>query len=94
MVNAGFNAGFEECFVEHYPRLVAFGTATTGDRELARELAQEAFARLHANWSRISTYDRPAAWLRRVVTNLAIDQHRSRASERRALQRLSPATTS
>jgi len=79
---------FEECFREHYPRLVAFGTSLTGDRDAARDLAQEAFARLHTNWAKIATYDEPAAWLRRVMSNLAIDRYRSRASERRAVDRL------
>ena len=79
---------FDECFREHYPRLVAFGTSLTGDRDSARDLAQEAFARLHANWSKVSTYDEPAAWLRRVLSNLAIDRYRSRASERRIVERL------
>lgn len=85
--------GFDECFDEHYPRLVAFAVATTGDGEAGRELAQEAFARLHANWSRISTYDQPGAWLRRVVANLAIDRHRSQRSERRALERVAVAAS-
>lgn len=79
---------FEECFREHYPSIVAYGTALTGDRDSARDLAQEAFARLHANWTKIEQYDAPGAWLRRVMANLAIDRHRSRTSERRAVDRL------
>jgi RNA polymerase sigma-70 factor (ECF subfamily) len=79
---------FEECFREHYASIVAYGTSLTGDRDTARDLAQEAFARLHANWTKIEQYDAPGAWLRRVIANLAIDRHRSRASERRAVDRL------
>jgi RNA polymerase sigma-70 factor (ECF subfamily) len=43
---------------------------------------------LHANWAKIAEYDEPGAWLRRVISNLAIDRHRSRVSERRAVARL------
>lgn len=81
------STGFEECFREHYPALVAYATATTGDPEVAHELAQEAFARLHRNWDRIAEYDQPGSWLRRVTTNLAIDRHRSRSAEQRAVAR-------
>lgn len=84
---------FEECFREHYPRLVALGAATTGDRELGRELAQEAFARLHARWAAVGNYDNPGAWLRRVMSNLVIDHHRSKASEKRAIGRLTSRQT-
>lgn len=81
-------ASFDECFREHYPRLVAYSVAVSGDRDLGREFAQEAFVRLHAHWARIATYDQPGAWLRRVVANLAIDHHRAASSERRAIERL------
>jgi RNA polymerase sigma-70 factor (sigma-E family) len=81
-------SSFEECFREHYASIVAYGTSLTGDRDTARDLAQEAFARLHVNWTKIEQYDAPGAWLRRVIANLAIDRHRSHASERRAVDRL------
>jgi RNA polymerase sigma-70 factor, ECF subfamily len=80
--------GFEECYREHYPRLVALGVAMTGDPDRARELAQETFVRLHDNWEQIRGYDRPGAWLRRVMSNLLIDEQRSRNAERRAVRRL------
>lgn len=79
---------FEECFREHYPRLVAIGIAMTGSRETARELAQETFVRLHDHWDTVGGYDKPGAWLRRVMSNLLIDEYRSQASERRAVDRL------
>jgi RNA polymerase sigma-70 factor, ECF subfamily len=85
---------FDECFREHYASLVAYGGSLTGDRELARELAQEAFLRLHTNWIRVADYDDQAAWLRRVVTNLVIDRYRSQRSERRAPARIQSASAS
>jgi RNA polymerase sigma-70 factor (ECF subfamily) len=80
--------GFEDCFRQHFPRLVALGQSMTGDREVARELAQEAFVRLHANWTSVAGYEDPSGWLRRVMGNLLIDYHRSRTSERHAVLRL------
>jgi DNA-directed RNA polymerase specialized sigma24 family protein len=44
---------FEGCFREHFAGLVAFGEASSGDRDVARELAQETFARLHQHWSSV-----------------------------------------
>jgi RNA polymerase sigma factor (sigma-70 family) len=80
--------GFDECFRLHYPRLVALGVAMSGSAEVARELAQETMIRAHARWDELQTYERPEAWLRRVMSNLLIDHHRSRAAERAAFTRL------
>ena len=79
---------FEACFREHYPRLVALGVAMSGSREVARDLAQETMVRAHDRWDEIADYDAPGAWLRRVMSNLLIDHHRSRSAEQRALRRL------
>lgn len=82
------DCSFEECFREHFPRLVALGESMTGDSGVAHEFAQEAFLRLHDRWDTVSTYERPGSWLRRVMSNLLIDHHRSRTAERRAVERL------
>ncbi|MBI5087527.1 MAG: SigE family RNA polymerase sigma factor [Actinobacteria bacterium] len=79
---------FEAFFRREHPRLVAMGIGLSGDRELGRELAQEALLRAYRHWPRLREYEQPGAWVRRVLVNLAIDAARSRASERRALQRL------
>src|SRR5262245_17857027 len=52
------------------------GYRLLGDREEARDVAQEALARAFVRWRRIATYDEP--WVVRVATNLAIDRHRRR----------------
>lgn len=82
---------FDRLFREEYPKLVALGISVTGDREVARELAQEAMLRAHSNWAMLEGYENPPAWLRRVMSNLLIDHHRSRGTERSALERLAPA---
>jgi RNA polymerase sigma factor (sigma-70 family) len=47
-----------------------------GDREEARDVAQEALARAYAHWSRVGPYDE--AWISRVAANLALDVARAR----------------
>lgn len=79
---------FEECFREHFPRLVALGESMTGDTGVAHEFAQEAFIRLHDRWDSVRRYEQPGGWLRRVMSNLLIDHHRSRTAERRAVEQL------
>ena len=41
-------------------------------REDAEDVAQEAFARLHQHWAKVSRYEQPDAWVRRVALNRAI----------------------
>jgi RNA polymerase sigma-70 factor (ECF subfamily) len=42
------------------------------DRARAEDISQEAFLQLFRQWSRISAYDRPDAWVRRVAIRLAV----------------------
>jgi RNA polymerase sigma-70 factor (ECF subfamily) len=76
---------FDEVFADEYPRVVALGRRVTGDRELGREIAQEAFVRAFARWRRIGRYDDPGAWVRKVAVREAIRQAQRR-TKRRALE--------
>jgi RNA polymerase sigma-70 factor (ECF subfamily) len=78
---------FETFFRANHVRVVALAAAMVG-RAAADDLAQEAFVRAHCDWATVSSYDRPDAWVRRVVVNLAISAGRSRRSEARAVERL------
>lgn len=49
-----------------------------GDRESARDVTQEAFIRLFRHWKKVSTYDRPEAWVRHVAVRLGIQLVRRR----------------
>lgn len=82
--------GFEAFFRAEHPRVVALGMAITGSSELAKDLAQEAFLRAYRDWERLSSYDRPEQWVRRVAVNLAMDDHRRRRTARRAVERIPP----
>src|SRR5262245_57226291 len=47
-----------------------------GDRDEAREIAQETLARAYVRWSKVAHYDEP--WVVRVAANQALDRHRRR----------------
>src|SRR5262245_30376757 len=42
------------------------------DRERARDITQDAFTELLTRWKKISRYERPDAWVRRVAIRMAI----------------------
>lgn len=62
---------FEWFFAAEYPRVVR-SLSRLLRREDAEDVAQEAFARLHQNWAKVSRYEQPDAWVRRVALNRAI----------------------
>lgn len=75
--------GFEKFFADGYSRLRAALHAYLGDAADAEEVAAEAYLRAWQRWDRISTYDDPVAWVRRVAWNLATSRHRRTAAFRR-----------
>lgn len=80
--------GFEEFYRAAYARLVGQLLSVTGDLEQAEDVVQEAFVRALNRWSRISTYDVPEAWVRRVAVNLALSEFRRLRRRAAALLRL------
>lgn len=62
-------------FTAEYPALVRSLCHLVG-RADAEDMAQEAFVRLHGHWEKVSRYERPDAWVRRVAVNLAITHAR------------------
>jgi RNA polymerase sigma-70 factor, ECF subfamily len=68
--------GFGEFYEANYSRIVALVAALLGDRHEAQDVAQEAFARAFARWSRLGNYELPEAWVRKVAMRIAIDSTR------------------
>ncbi len=60
----------------------------TGRLAVAEEMAQEAFLAAYRRWNRISRYDEPGAWVRRVVTHRCVSTWRRGLTEARLLARL------
>ena len=79
---------FEAFYVREYPRVVALAFTLSGSRSGAEDLAQEAFLAAHRRWDQVASYEMPEAWVRRVVSNMAVSTIRRRLAEVRALTRL------
>ena len=79
---------FDDVFAAEHRALIGLALSLTGSVGAAEDLTQEAFLRLHQQWSRIATYDRPGIWLRRVLLNLATSRARRLGTEARAIVRL------
>ena len=70
---------FRELYRAEYPGLAGYCTALTGDVQLARDITQEAFARLFARWVGVRE---PKAYVYYVATNLARRHWRRSKRER------------
>jgi RNA polymerase sigma-70 factor (sigma-E family) len=71
---------FADCYTELRPEMLRLAAAMTGSPEIAQDLVQDAFVRLHGAWSRVHE---PRAYLRRAVVNACHSHHRRRRVERR-----------
>ena len=83
----GTPPAFAAFYGSEYRSVVALAYALTGRAAVAEELAQDAFLVAHRNWARVSGYDVPGAFVRRVVSNMAVSFTRRLAAEARALAR-------
>src|SRR6187402_1854142 len=81
-----FAGDYTTFFRREVRSLITLATAIAGP-DRGEEIAQEALLRAHRDWERISRYDKPGAWVRRVTINLATSSRRRLISERRALER-------
>jgi RNA polymerase sigma-70 factor, ECF subfamily len=84
----GLPPGPETLFRENYAALVRALAVVYGDDEAAADAVQEAFIQLCVHWKRVSAYDNPVAWVRRVAINRLINQRRSLRRGAAALVRL------
>lgn len=68
---------FAEAFSALWPRLYRTAYGVAGDRGVAEDAVQTAFAKAYASWSRVRAADRPEAYLRRMVINEVLGSRRS-----------------
>jgi RNA polymerase sigma-70 factor (ECF subfamily) len=61
-------------YVATYPALVRTVRCVVDDRSQAEDIAQEAFVQLLRHWRKVSRYDEPGAWLRRVAIRMAVKE--------------------
>jgi RNA polymerase sigma-70 factor (sigma-E family) len=79
----GTTEAFEALCRAEYDGLVRTALFICGDASEARDLAQETLARAFERWRTVSRLDRPGAWCRKVIVNLALSSRRRRARARR-----------
>ena len=79
---------FEQFYERELRSVIGLAYALSGSRAAAEDLAQDAFVAAHKHWGKISQYDKPEAWVRRVVANLSVSRFRKSVSEAKALARL------
>jgi RNA polymerase sigma-70 factor (ECF subfamily) len=77
---------FSDFFRREFERLVRTVYLVLHDQQSAEDVAQDAFGQLYLNWVKVSGYDNPQAWLRRVAIRMAVRVAR-REESRRALTR-------
>lgn len=75
----------QELFAVFYPRLAGWVARLVDDREVAHEIASEAFIRLLPRWDEVRE---PRSWLFMTAGNLARDHWRKQSRERSAYGRV------
>lgn len=86
-------ATVEVLFRQSYRSIVQALALAGGDLAAAEDATQEAFAQAWVRWSRISRYDNPGAWVRRVAINKLRNAHRSRLRGEAAIERMDSETS-
>lgn len=79
---------FETFFRREYRPVLGLAMVLSGNRAAAEELTQEAFLAALRQWGRVGVYERPEAWVRRVVANHSVSRFRRRMAEARMTVRL------
>jgi RNA polymerase sigma-70 factor (ECF subfamily) len=77
-----------ELYASSYSRLVGVVGAIAGDRHEGEEAVQDAFVRLMSKWGRVSHYDDPEAWVRKVALGYVSNRRRKALNGIRAAVRL------
>ena len=84
-VSAATHEEFAVLYASEFGRLAGYLASLTGDPEVAREAAQEAFTRLFARWRRV---EEPRGFVYVVGTNLCKTHWRQSGRERSAVTSL------
>lgn len=63
---------FDALYRDSFPVVVRSVRWVVSDAEVAREIAQDAFVAALVHWRKVSRYDNPGAWVRRVAIRQAV----------------------
>ncbi len=89
--NAFEHGSLGDLYVRHSPEGIRLAFLLTGDRALAEDLVQEAFARLVGRLRHLRDPGAFGTYLRRTIVNLATSHFRRRRVERAYLERTATA---
>jgi len=79
---------FEAFYERELKSVIGLAFVLSGSRTAAEDLAQDAFLAAHRSWDRIGRYEKPEAWVRRVVANMSVSLFRRKMREARAIARM------
>jgi RNA polymerase sigma-70 factor (ECF subfamily) len=79
---------FTTFYEREHPRVLGVLCAVSGDRDVAIDATDEAFARALERWKRVHAMESPAGWTYRVALNALRRTKRRRALEARVLRRV------
>jgi RNA polymerase sigma-70 factor (ECF subfamily) len=82
------DAEIEALFRAHFVPLSRGLAFSAGSLDAASDAVQEAFLQLHRHWRKVSRYDDPIGWVRRVAVHRISNQRRSASRRDVAVDRL------
>ncbi len=86
----GGEQDLRDLYAGSYARLVGTVGAVCGDLNEAEEAVQEAFVSLMGSWAKVSRYDDPEAWVRKIALRQVSNRRRKAVNGVRAALRHGP----
>lgn len=77
---------YDELFRTEFPAVWRAVLLVVFDRAVADEVCQDAFGVLFVRWNKVSRYERPGAWVRRIAIRRAIKEAARDGRRRRATE--------
>jgi len=84
---APFRMDFASFYQRELRSVIGLAFVLSGSRSGAEDLAQDAFLKAYKQWETVGAYDKPGAWVRRVVSNNSVSAFRRGKAEAKALVR-------
>lgn len=68
---------FEDFLDAELSGLDRYSRVLVGDRQLAHDCLADSLIKVQVRWKKVAVMDNPVAYVRRVITNMFLDQRRS-----------------
>jgi RNA polymerase sigma factor (sigma-70 family) len=83
---------FDSLFAAEYPAVLRTAYLICRDTHQAQDITQDAFVELLRHWGKVSQYDRPGAWVRKVAIRKLVKSARRDVRRRAAEAGFDPPT--